>query len=223
MSKNLLISLSMLFAAGTSGANTSVVTINDAHPDSGNPYYYRNLSEISPETHVIGVYQTRSDHSTYHPVGQAHVHVTGTSNFPVNLVLSSHEPTQWILDGEGTSFIGSILLNGYYASTVIGVDSAQVIDRSGMGNFLAACAVAWPIDTGGCDTPALVAGVQNVYGLPITSFSGAYHATSFSVALAPVPEPSSAALALIGLLFSAVARQRTVGSRRKGDVQKNDS
>ena len=76
-----------------------------------------NPAPQSPEIHVIGVYETRSDHSGgFHPVGFASVEVTGTASVPVSLVLSSYEPTVWELSGAGLSFVETVIVNGYHAS-----------------------------------------------------------------------------------------------------------
>lgn len=177
-------------------ANNSVVTINDPSLSSGyQASYYVSTTNTSPETHIIGVYETRSDHSFgYHPAGVAYVHVTGSASVPVNLVLSSYEPTQWILDGAGLSFIQSVLVNSDYASTAIGIDASRILYQD-----LGAYAYAWPSTSGGSNTPGMVGAVEALYGSPISTFSGTYIATDFSVVLAPVPEPSFAAMLLCGL------------------------
>lgn len=182
--------------ASAANANQSVVTINDPAISSGyQASNYASTASTSPETHIIGVYETRSDSSFgYHPAGTAYVHVTGSASVPVNLVLSSYEPTHWILDGAGLSFVQSVLVNSYYASTASGIDSSRVLNQN-----LGAYAYAWPSASGGSNTPALVAAVERRYGSPISTFSGVYRATDFSVALAPVPEPSSAVMLLCGL------------------------
>lgn len=191
-------------------ANASTVTINDSAYNSSS--YFVNQSSTTQETHVIGVYETRSDHSFgYHPEGIAYVTVTGSTSLPVNLVLSSYEPTNWVLAGDGLSFVDSILVNGYYLSRVTDFDGLSVLNRSGQGNYISACGYWWPSSSGGCDTPSLVNGVELNYGEQITTFSGAYRATSFSVALTPVPEPDTALLMSFGLgtLFLLVRRRTT--------------
>lgn len=202
--------LTALTLATSAMANASVVTIND-------PSYalstYANPTPTTIETHVIGVYETRSDHGGgIHPEGLAYVNVTGSATGPVNLVLSSYEPTNWVLGGDGLSSVDSITINGYHSSRVSGFDASSVIDRTGLGNYISACARAWPNSTGGCDTPTLIAGVEGYYGAAVTSFSGAYRATSFSVALSAVPEPSAIALVGFGLL-AAVFQVRRNGSK----------
>ena len=201
ISRNLL-AMSFFAFAMVPKANASLITINDPATSSGyNPSYYINTGSGSPETHIIGVYETRSDSSFgYHPIGMAHVHISGTATVPVNLVLSSYEPTQWILDGSGVSFVQSVLINSYYASTAIGIDSS-IIQTKNLGAY----AYDWPSISGS----SMASGVQALYGAPISTFSGVYRATDFSVALASVPEPSSATLLLCGLGFVGVALRKS--------------
>lgn len=177
-------------------ALASSVIINDAAYSSS--YYFGNQAPTTQETHVIGVYETRSDHSFgYHPEGTAFVSVTGSASQPVNLVLSSYEPTNWVMEGDGLGFVGSVLINGYSLSRVTGFDLASVVNRSGVGNYFSAC--GYGNDSGGCNTPALINGVEQFYGEQITTFSGTYRATSFSIALSPVPEPDTGLLMCFGL------------------------
>lgn len=204
-----IISLIGISLSAIASANNSTVTINDF--SSGYPSsYYVNSSLKNSETHVIGVYETRSDHSfNFHPEGTALVHISGAASTPVNLVLSSYEPTKWVLDGAGLSFINSILINGYNVSRVIGIDSSKVIDKTGVGRYISACAYAWPGDNQGCNTQGLVVGVESYFGTKISTFSGDYRATDFSVALSPVPEPESYVLLLVGFgLMGFIARCR---------------
>lgn len=197
--------VSMFCAATAAHANNSVITVNNPPTSSGyQASYYVNPNITSPETHIIGVYETRSDHSIgYHPTGTAYVHVTGSTETPVNLVLSSYEPTAWILDGTGLSFIQSVTINSYSSSTATGIDSSKVQIKN-LGSY----GYAWPTSSGGSDTPGLVSAVESLYGAPIATFTGAYRATEFSVVLSPVPEPSTASLLLLGLtvgtLFAAL-------------------
>lgn len=201
ISRNLL-AMSLLALVMVANADASLITINDPATSSGyKPSYYINTGSASTETHIIGVYETRSDHSfSYSPTGTAHVHITGTASVPVNLVLSSYEPTQWILDGVGVSFVQSVLISSYYASTAIGIDSSLINTKN-----LGAYAYAWPSTSGS----SMASSVEALYGAPISTFSGVYRATDFSVVLASVPEPSSATLLLCALGFVGVSLRKS--------------
>lgn len=129
---------------------------------------------------VLGVYETRGDHSyDYHPTGQATV--VDDRSTPHVLVLSSYEPTEWTVVADGSSGLTEIILNGYHEQTVKAPDGVAVSDHSGVEHYFAACGFAWPNDNGGCDTPALVSGAENVSGLPLSAFNGCYRATRFEV------------------------------------------
>ncbi|MCB1955000.1 MAG: PEP-CTERM sorting domain-containing protein [Rhodocyclaceae bacterium] len=197
-------------------ANNSTVTVDVIEGGGYTASYFENSAQTTPEIHVIGVYEAYTSSSPRnHATGTAFIDVAGTSNIPVDLVLSSYEPTQWILLGEGVQYIHSVLINGYYSGNVSGIDSSHVIDRTGVGNYFSACAYAWPGNSGGCDTPGLISAVEGYFGTPISTFSGAYGATEFTVTLAPVPEPSSIALFSLGMVVVASASQTKRLQRRK--------
>ena len=80
---------------------------------------------IQAETHVIGIYESRSDHGGgYHPMGETDV-VVAASSAPIILVLSSYEPTQWNLSGDIES-IQEVIVTGYHAQIVTGVDPQRI-------------------------------------------------------------------------------------------------
>lgn len=188
--------LLFLIAALSSTAQASSVSINDPLVFAST---YNNPSPTSPELLIIGVYETRSDHSGgYHPQGTATVHVVNQGATPLTLVLSSYEPTLWNLNVDAGVNISQIILNGYHTQNISGASGTTVVNKSGLGNYFAACAFQWPSDTGGCNTPGLVASAQNLTGLTLTSFTGAYRATDFTVTTSPVPLPTAAILFMSG-------------------------
>lgn len=191
-------------------AQATTVTVTDRGEYSYPVTKYTNPTPGTIETHVIGVYETDSSHfGGYHPTGLGRVEIKGNVTHPINLVLSSYEPTNWVLFGEGLSSIASVLVNGYHDSFVSGIDASKVIDRSGSGQYLSACGYAWPDNSGGCNTAGLLAGVSAQYGAPVTSFTGIYHGKGFVVSAPAVPEASSLAYLLLGLPAVAwVTRRR---------------
>src|SRR3990172_10587087 len=118
---------------------------------------------------------------------------------PLVLVLSSYEPTRWILDAQAGTRIAEIVLNGLHQQEVVNMGGIPVVNKSGPGNYFSACAYQWPSDNQGCNTPALVRGVESLIGTPITAFAGDYRATDFTVVGVPVPEPTSMASSLLAL------------------------
>lgn len=190
-------------------AHATSVTVTDRGGYGYPITSYQSAGSTSIETHVIGVYETDSGHSGgYHPVGLGFVEIKGDVKQPINLVLSSYEPTNWVLSGDGVSSIASVMVNGYHDSFVTGIDASKVIDRSGLGHYLSACAYRWPHDNQGCNTTALISGVEAHYGTPMTSFTGIYHGKGFVVSASPVPEASSLAYLLLGVPTVAWATRK---------------
>lgn len=184
---------------------TTTVTINDPATAAGyNPSYFFSSTPANPETHVIGVYETRSDHSAVsHPEGTAYVHVSGTSVSPVILVLSSYEPTNWVLDGAGLSSVGKVLVNSYYDSRATGIDSSKVINKSGANSPLGSYAYEWST-TAGSTAQGLVQSVKSYFQAEVTSFSGVFRATDFSIDLVPNGAPPGVPAGTTGLYFNSI-------------------
>lgn len=207
MKSGLLLLASFALSAAAQATN---VTFIDPIEYSSSVTSYKNPTPSAIETHVIGVYETDSSHhGGYHPTGLGRIEIKGDVTHPINLVLSSYEPTNWVLFGEGLSSVASVLVNGYHDSFVTGIDASKVIDRTEPGQYLAACAFKWPSDNGGCNTPGLIAGVEAYYGTTVSSFTGIYHGKGFVVSASAVPEASSLAYLLLGLPTAAwVVRRR---------------
>lgn len=133
-----------------------------------------------PEVHILGVYETRSDHSAgSHPRGSATAHVSRQGRHV--LVLSSYEPTDFVVTADPGATIERVILNGYQHHTVKAPAGTEIVDRSGENVYLSACAYKWPSDDQGCDTQALVDGVKKLTSAEITTFTGVYRATKFVV------------------------------------------
>jgi hypothetical protein len=124
------------------------------------------------ELHIISVYQATG--------GAITVDVTRT-DVPLTLVLSSYEPVAFTLVLAPGVLLEHVILNGYEPHTVQGQGAAMVTDLSGQFNYLAACGYFWPMNDGGCDTPGLVMGAEQLTGLELTSFAGCYEGASFSL------------------------------------------
>ncbi len=163
---------------GAPPAGGGPVVVNDCAGEGS--AYVAPRRPGGPELLVIGVYETRNDHSfDYHPTGEASVRDTRPE--PHVLVLSSYEPTHWTIEADASSGLTEVILNGYHEQTVSAPGGVAVIDRSGLGNYFSACGYTWPSDDQGCDTPALVGGAEALSGRPLSSFNGCYRATSFEV------------------------------------------
>lgn len=183
---------------------------------------------VAPEIHVIGLYdggssgEQSNDTGVFIP-GTTVVNVEGTASGNVSLVLSSYERTNWLLTGAGVASLTSVVVNGYGTSEALGIDGAKVINRSGMGNYLAACGYSLPYNGGGCDTGKLISGVEGYFGQSISSFTGVYSTSpvlgtvtslanpaSFQVHvnLSAVPESGALPLMALGLVGGALVVRR---------------
>jgi len=171
------------------------IVIEDCPSPSPHHAYFSGVQD-EPELAVIGVYETRNDHSgaDYHPTGEAIVQVDRAG--PLVLVLSSYEPTHWTVVAAPDTQIDAIYLIGFHhqsadAPVGIPVTAYTVAD----GNVLddsrgqpVVTAVAWPRDFGGGNTPGLVEVAQRLSGLALTSFAGCYRATEFTLPVPPISE-----------------------------------
>lgn len=100
---------------------------------------------------------------------------------PITIALSAYEPTIWEFDIDEGVQIESIILNGFHEQTATNIGDIPVTNLSPLENAFAACAIAWPLDTEGCDTPSLVRGVEEIMDTKISSFTGTYAGSEFTV------------------------------------------
>lgn len=77
------------------------------------------------ELHVIGLYESSQNHQVS---GATRVHVTGKGS--ATLLLSSYEETAWTIEVDPGVELRQVLVNGYDAQTVSGVDPRIVINKS---------------------------------------------------------------------------------------------
>jgi len=126
------------------------------------------------ELHMIGVYQATANALT--------VSVT-REGIPMTLYLSAYEPVAFTLDLAPGVQLEHVILNGYNQHTVQGQGAATVTNISADFNdpFWANCGYFWPMNDGGCDTPANVESAEQQTGLSLTTFAGCYEASSFTL------------------------------------------
>ncbi len=128
---------------------------------------------------MLGVYETRGDRAPgVHIEGGAMVRVRRTA--PHVLVLSSYEPTFWVVDAVAGHRIERIVMNGHHPQPAAVPPGVEVVDRSGPGH-IAACAYKWPGDRQGCNTAGLALGLHELTSREITAFAGCYRASAFTV------------------------------------------
>ena len=132
----------------------------------------------NPEVHIIGVSQLITTFlDEYSTRAEGHVYVLRKSGNPMVLVLSSTEPATWVIHNESGADIQQIILHGRFAHEIEGADGIPVTDKSG-DNFIVFSEVyEWNT------TPAndLVAGIEEITGVPTTSFTGCYKASQFVI------------------------------------------
>ncbi|HSK05561.1 MAG TPA: hypothetical protein VK932_30145 [Kofleriaceae bacterium] len=122
----------------------------------------------TPEVHVVGIYETSSNHST---VGEARVAIERPGRHI--LVLSAYEATRWKIRLGANTRIREVRLLGYEPQTV---DLPNVPVTRGPG-----CGYSYPYNGGGCDTDALLAGVKAHTGRDVTTFHGCYQASQWTL------------------------------------------
>ncbi len=160
---------------------------------TGGTSSYLNDVPPTPEIHVIGVYETIGHSFQQHVTGSATVRIKYNHSAPmkpITLVLSSYEATNWNIQRDPGAIVEKVVLNGYYAQSVTGLSGVPVstYTYAGGGPTLGGSnyAYAWPLSTGGSSTQGLLANLENLLGSRISSFTGAYQASSFSITGSPL-------------------------------------
>lgn len=211
----------LLVVWSCSPALAAKVTINNASGVTS----YLSPTAGAPEVHVIGVYETNSNHSFgSHPTGFADVRVKYNQPGPmqpITLVLSSYEPNEWRLNIDPAAVIETIVLNGYYAQSVTGAGGIPIVNRSNspgghatLGNY----AYRWPLSTGGSSTQGLLVAVENLLGTRISSFTGTYRAASFTIDGMRAGDPVVNPVVGAGSLFDG-SNPDLIYDRQTGRVQ----
>lgn len=170
----LLAGLLTPFATGanSSGCGNIIIGGDEPVPEDPGPA----PAPCGPELHLIGVYETHSNHGGgNHPTGAGTVHIERQGS--MILGLSSYEPVDWTVTAAPGVVIEKVILNGYHAQSAVvpaGVP-VEIHDEHGFGHY----AYAWPSSEGGSDTAATVASFEAAAGRAMTSFHGCYNASSF--------------------------------------------
>lgn len=209
--RSLWISILAVMICFTISATTrsAIITVNHYDPGQGQITTYYSPNPSTPEIHILGEYEARSDTKP----GSVTVNVvppTGHAMVPIVLVLSSYVSETWHIEAPKGAAISEIVLSGLEAQSITmnTYNVVPVINVSPNGIY----AYAWPSATGGSNTPGLVSYVQNLVGQPLTSFTGTYLATEFTIVGTAVPEPSTMLVAAIGGIALLAYRRRSAAS-----------
>jgi hypothetical protein len=152
--------------------------VNSSATCSGKVYRYLDGPRLDPELHIFGTYEGSGGHGE--PAETTTVTIERETEMV--LVLSSYEPVHWEVSVADGATLTEVILNGYNSHTADVPDGVMVTDRSGTSHsYFTACGYQWPTGSGGCDTAALVNGAELYSGLELTSFTGCYHGTAYTL------------------------------------------
>jgi len=100
----------------------------------------------------------------------------------VVLVLSAYKAITWALTVDAGVNLQQVIVNGYSDQTVTGLPGgATLLDKNGTGNYWVASARAWP----SASATTLVTAAQTQTGLALTTFTGTYESTSYTLSDSP--------------------------------------
>ncbi len=141
---------------------------------------WRNAEDQESALWVMGVYQTRSDHSgNNHPMGAGSVSWSRPGDNV--LVLSAYEPTTWDVEIAEGGELTSIIAIGYHAQIVNAPEGVEVeVYSYDTGSCNVECGYSLPGGGGGCEGEDLVGLAEALSGRSLTGFDGCYDATTFS-------------------------------------------
>ncbi len=138
-------------------------------------YQFENREWVSTEVHMLAVRET--------PLGQVDVYLE-RSTTPMVLVLSAYEPTQWQIHLEEGVALGKVILNGYNPHTILGAEGISIIDHSGSEKNIVESVYTWDTSFLGYKNdlaPDWVYRIEAIAGAPLSTFTGCYRASEFSL------------------------------------------
>ena len=190
------ICLALLFSS-VSVASADLIEILGTTSGS---YFESATPNSNTSVYMIGVYESVNGGGT------ATVDIGDQFGRDTVLVLSSYEPTQWNLTGDGVDDLSRVLLYGYNEQTATGVNQGLVSEFSYEGSVRNYQGYTFNFPGDG----EVVSHFQSETGLNVDAFAGTYAATQFSIAAVAVPEPNSLCLlAAFGLVAGLRRRQRS--------------
>lgn len=203
-SLRLTFALAGLLALAGCGAD-GPMEITETEEDSWLGQRVSSLSDGPDATiYAIGIYEGGSNHlAGSHPTETVSITIAEGEGEPIQLALSSYEPVEWVLRGEGAKRVNRVYLDGYYRQSIKGHSGARVTNLSGRternagtlgddwgydsaarsGANSISCAYTYPTPSGGgCEGGAdFVANAEALLDAKVRSFAGIYNAQAFVI------------------------------------------
>ncbi len=164
-------------ARQTQVADPNAVVVSSDCGDGWRMAQYIAVERDAPEVHVLGIYESGRG-------GTVDVYVE-RAGVPIVLVLSAYESTEWRLNLRQGVEVQRIILNGYNPHAVVGVEDVPVIEYTGPDESIVSAVYDWPTSALGYHNglaPAWVYQLEALVGAPLTSFTGCYRASEFTLA-----------------------------------------
>jgi hypothetical protein len=203
--------VALITLAITSSSFAFSISIDD--PTYSTSFYDSPSVNNDYSLYMIGVYETRSDHSGgYHPTGTANVEIGDQFGKDTILVLSSYESTKWNITGLGIDDITSVILYGYHDQSIFGLLASTLVTEYSYDDGQNYQGMTYEFAGDGQVVNHLAA-----QDLVVSSFAGSYRATSFRIAelsSVSVPEPTSLGLFLMGLMVFFSRKLKSHSGRR---------
>lgn len=138
-------------------------------------YKFENRAWRIPEVHMLGIRQAA--------LGHVDVYVQ-RSAAPLIIILSAYESTEWQIHRDDDVLIEKIILNGYHSQTLVGAGDIKVLDHSGPENHFVQYVYTWDTSYLGYINslaPEWVYRIEAVAGVPLSTFTGCYQASEFTI------------------------------------------
>jgi hypothetical protein len=179
-----LSSLTITFAGLAGGCGPVIIVdggSNEELSDSANLNTFpapRHCKAAS--LHVVGIYDPYDSASDKQGPARVHIERPG----PVKLFLSSYSATDWTVTAGPSTQLIAVVAHAYEPVTVQVPEGVPVetLNFSETGKFLG-CGYEYPDADphSGCETPQLLAAIEEYMGQPALSFHGCYAASDFVI------------------------------------------
>ena len=138
-------------------------------------YQFENRAFSVPEVHMVAIREAA--------LGHVDVYVQ-RSAAPLVIILSAYESTEWQIHRDEGVLLEKIILNGYHPQTLIDAHSTKILDHSGFEKHIVEYVYTWDTSYLGYIhelAPAWVYQIEAVAGSALSTFSGCYQASAFTL------------------------------------------